>query len=71
VLDLLVVRPCRAITPTEAVVFRKIEADKPTLLLDEADAILGPKAREHEVSALSSTPATGMARRCRAPSACR
>lgn len=48
VLELLVARPWKAITPTEAVVFRKIEADKPTLLLDEVDAIFGPKAREHE-----------------------
>jgi hypothetical protein len=48
VLELLVARPWRAITPTEAVVFRKIERDGPTLLLDEVDAIFGPKAREHE-----------------------
>jgi hypothetical protein len=48
VLELLVARPWRAVTPTEAVVFRKIEANRPTLLLDEVDAIFGPKAREHE-----------------------
>lgn len=48
VLELLVARPWRAITPTEAVTFRKIEKELPTLLLDEVDAIFGPKAREHE-----------------------
>ena len=47
-LDLLDARPWRTLFPTEAVVFRKIEADRPTLLLDEVDAIFGPKAREHE-----------------------
>jgi len=44
VLSLLVARPWRAISPSEAVVFRKIQADRPTLLLDEVDAIFGPKA---------------------------
>jgi hypothetical protein len=38
----------RAVLPSEAVTFRKIEADSPTLLLDEVDAIWGPKAKEHE-----------------------
>lgn len=40
---LLVAKPWRAITPSEAVVFRKIAADTPTLLLDEYDAIFGRK----------------------------
>jgi Protein of unknown function (DUF3631) len=44
VLELLVAKPWRVITPSEAVVFRKIDADTPTLLLDEVDAIFGPKA---------------------------
>jgi hypothetical protein len=39
VLELVVARPWRAITPTEAVLFRKIEAETPTILLDETDAI--------------------------------
>jgi hypothetical protein len=47
VVELLVRNPWRAITPTEAVVYRKIEADQPTLLLDEVDAIFG-ESREHE-----------------------
>jgi Protein of unknown function (DUF3631) len=41
-------RPWFAITPSEAVTFRKIDRDCPTLLLDEVDAIFGPKARDHE-----------------------
>ena len=44
VLELLVANPWRVITPSEAVVFRKIDEDSPTLLLDEADAIFNPKA---------------------------
>jgi hypothetical protein len=47
-LRLVVARPWVAVTPTEAVVFRKLERDKPTLLLDEVDAVFGPKAGEHE-----------------------
>jgi hypothetical protein len=38
-LELVVARPWRVITPSEAVVYRKIDAALPTLLLDEADAI--------------------------------
>lgn len=44
VAELLVARPWRAVTPSEAVLYRKIEADRPTLLLDEVDAIFGLKA---------------------------
>jgi Protein of unknown function (DUF3631) len=43
VLELLVARPWKVVTPSEAVVFRKIEADSPTLLLDEIDAIFKDK----------------------------
>ena len=48
VLELLVARSWRTILPSEAVVFRKVDSDMPTLLLDEVDSIYGPKAREHE-----------------------
>jgi hypothetical protein len=48
VLELLVARSWRAVTPTEAVVFRKIAADRPTFLLDEVDALYTPKATNHE-----------------------
>ena len=44
VLELVVARAWRVISPSEAVVYRKIQADVPTLLLDEVDAIFGPKA---------------------------
>lgn len=49
VLEQLVPRPWRAITPSDAVVFRKIDADRPTLLLDEVDAVFtGKRDKEHE-----------------------
>jgi hypothetical protein len=49
VLELLVGKPWRAVAPSEAVVFRKIERDQPTLLLDEVDTIFGPRAsRDYE-----------------------
>ena len=49
VLELAVARAWRAVLPSEAVVFRKIDKIKPTLLLDEVDAIFGKKtAGEHE-----------------------
>jgi len=43
-LALLVARPWAAVSPSEAVVFRKIARDTPTLLLDEVDAIFHAKA---------------------------
>jgi hypothetical protein len=36
------------VLPSEAAVFRIIEDRAPTLLLDEMDAVWGPRAREHE-----------------------
>jgi hypothetical protein len=47
-LNLLAARPWSVVLPSEAVVFRTIEDRAPTLLLDEVDAIYGPKARDHE-----------------------
>jgi Protein of unknown function (DUF3631) len=47
VLELLAANPWKVITPTEAVVFRKVDNDRPTLLLDEADAIFGRKNGEN------------------------
>jgi hypothetical protein len=38
----LVNKPWNAVLPSEAVLFRKIEAKTPTLLLDEVDAIFAP-----------------------------
>lgn len=48
VLELMVWRPWRVILPSDAVVYRYIEQKKPTLMLDEADAIFGKKAGEYE-----------------------
>ena len=45
-LELLCARPWRVITPSEAVVFRKINRDRPTLLLDEYDTIF--QERDYE-----------------------
>jgi hypothetical protein len=44
VLEPLAARPWRAISPSEAVLYRKVERDKPTLFLDEVDPIFGPRA---------------------------
>lgn len=38
-LTLLVAKPWQVVSPSEAVLFRKIQADGPTLLLDEVDTI--------------------------------
>jgi hypothetical protein len=43
VLELVVAKPWRAVMPTEAVLFRKIDKATPTLLLDETDAIFNAK----------------------------
>lgn len=51
VLELLVTlvpRPMHNVIPTEAVLFRSISAERPTLLIDEVDTIFGPKAGERE-----------------------
>jgi Protein of unknown function (DUF3631) len=47
VVELLAANPWKVITPTEAVVFRKVDADRPTLLLDETDAIFGKRNGEN------------------------
>ena len=49
VCEILVDKSWRAVLPTEAVVFRKIERDQPSLLLDEVDTIYRKNAGgEHE-----------------------
>jgi hypothetical protein len=47
--SLLVASPLTFIMPSEAVVFRTIEAHEPTLLLDEIDAIFAPQAADRAV----------------------
>jgi hypothetical protein len=48
VLELLVARAWRVAGASEAVLFRKIEKDTPTLLLDELDAVFGTYAEKTE-----------------------
>jgi hypothetical protein len=45
-LEVLAARPWRVVTPSEAVVYRKIDRDRPTVLLDEYDTIF--KDRDYE-----------------------
>jgi Protein of unknown function (DUF3631)/CHC2 zinc finger len=47
-LELLTLNPLRAISPTEAVLFRTIEDDRPTLLLDELDTVFGNNRDERK-----------------------
>jgi Protein of unknown function (DUF3631) len=44
----LVREPLSTMNISDAALFRAIEQKSPTLLIDEVDAIFGPKAREHE-----------------------
>jgi hypothetical protein len=48
VLEHVVRKPWRVIRPSEAVLFRKIDADHPTVLLDEVDAIFNDRAGNTE-----------------------
>ena len=48
VLELLVARPWRVTGASEAAVFRKIASQRPTLLLDEIDAIFGSNTERTE-----------------------
>ena len=49
VIEQLCRSPWRVITPSEAVLYRKIARDKPTILLDEIETVFGRKsARENE-----------------------
>jgi hypothetical protein len=64
--ELISSKPWRAISPTEAVLFRKIEADKPTLLLDEVDAVFsgGKDERKEPLRALLNA---GFERKAKVP----
>jgi Protein of unknown function (DUF3631) len=48
VLELLVAKPLAVMNTTIAAIFRLLAEERATPLLDEVDAIFGPKAREHE-----------------------
>jgi len=69
VLELAVAKPWGVIGASEAAMFRKIGKDRPTLLLDEIDAIWGSYAERTEPLGRSSTPATDPAPRLPAASA--
>jgi hypothetical protein len=47
-LELLTPKPWRIVSPSEAVLFRKIAKDRPTLLLDEADTIWRGRSEDLE-----------------------
>jgi hypothetical protein len=47
-LEPLVARPWRLVEPSVAVVFRKVERDKPTLMLDEVDTIFRARGENYE-----------------------
>ena len=48
VLALVVPRPWTTVEPSEAVLYRKIAADEPTILLDEVDAVFNKKSEATE-----------------------
>ncbi len=48
ILELLTPRPWHVVQPSEAVLFRKISKDHPTLLLDEADTIFNGRGEQYE-----------------------
>ena len=48
ILEQIVARPWYMLRPTEAILFRKIERDRPTLLIDEVDAIFTDKSGNTE-----------------------
>ena len=47
-LELLVAKIWRAVSPSEAVLYRKIESDRPTLLLDEVDTVFSGNKDERK-----------------------
>ena len=46
--ELIVKSPWRVLQPSEAVLFRKIAAAKPTLLFDEVDAVFGQRVSDSQ-----------------------
>ena len=66
VLEFLVARPWRGTSPTEAALFRFIESRKPTLLLDEVEA-LGKKRRSERGEAVSAVLNSGFRRGATVP----
>jgi hypothetical protein len=67
VLELLVRRVWRALLASEAVLFRKIAKDCPTLLFDELDAIYGSRARSSDGEPIRAVVNAGNRRGTRVP----
>jgi hypothetical protein len=65
-LELLVFTPWRVVSPSEAVLYRKIECDRPSLLLDEMDTVFSGKkdARTEPLRALLNA---GFERKAKVP----
>ena len=66
-LALLVVKAWRAILPSEPVLFRKVEEDRPTLLLDEVDGIFTSNGKDEKREALRSLLNAGFERGAQVP----
>jgi len=66
-LVLLVLKAWLAILPSEAVLFRKIEKDGPTLLLDEVDGIFSDNGKDEKREALRSLLNAGFERGAQVP----
>jgi hypothetical protein len=65
-LELLVSEPWRAVSPSEAVLYRKIELDQPTLLLDEVDTVF-PGQKDERKEPLRALLNAGFERRATVP----
>ena len=65
-LELLVAKPWRAVSPTEAVLYRKIENDQPTLLLDEVDTVFSG-SRDERKEPLRALLNAGFERKAKVP----
>ncbi|MGA7880819.1 MAG: DUF3631 domain-containing protein [Terrimicrobiaceae bacterium] len=66
-LKLLCAKPWVVVSITEAVMFRKIEKDTPTLLLDEIDAVFTPKKGDDGKEAIRALLNAGFERRATVP----
>jgi Protein of unknown function (DUF3631). len=66
-LELLTPSPWQAVLPSEAVLFRKIEKDRPTLLLDEVDCIFSNNPKDEKQEALRSLLNAGFERGAKIP----
>jgi hypothetical protein len=65
-LELLTPKPWRAILPSEAVLFRTIEKDRPTLLLDEIDGVFN-NSKDERKEALRSLLNAGFEEKAKIP----